>query len=160
MMSPAQSLAQNAKPAAHCTAPQYHQFDFFLGDWDTYDVADSTKIVARNHVSRMLDGCAIREVYSQNDGMSGESFNLYDAARHVWHQSWVTNRGELLLLDGGLRGRNMVFTATQKGSGGSTTLIRGTWIPLNGSVRETVVASTDGGMTWKPQFDIMFRPHH
>jgi hypothetical protein len=146
-------------PAAQCSAAVYHQFDFFLGDWDTYDVADSTKIVARNHVTRMLDGCAIREVYEQGDGMSGESFSMYDAARHVWHQSWVTNRGELLLMDGGLEGANMVFTQTMTTNDSTSPRVRGTWIPQSGSVRETVVSSTDGGKTWTPVFDIVFRPH-
>jgi hypothetical protein len=159
MVSRERAPVQNAKIASHCDGPQYRQFDFFIGDWDAYDVADSTKIVARNHVSRMLDGCAIREVYSQTDGMSGESFSTYDASRRVWHQSWVTNRGELLLMDGGLQGRNMVFTGAMKGSNGASSLIRGTWIPLHGSVRETGVTSTDSGRTWKPEFDIIFRPH-
>ena len=157
--SRAMAQARTATPAPHCATPVYHQFDFFIGDWDTYDVTDSTKIVARNHVTRMVDGCAIREVYEQGDGMSGESFSTYDSSRHVWHQSWVTNRGELLLLEGGLRGANMVFTAKEKGSDGKSSLIRATWIPQHGSVRETAVRSTDGGKTWTPVFDIIFRPH-
>lgn len=150
---------QSATPASHCAMPVYHQFDFFIGDWDTYDVIDSTKIVARNHVTPMVGGCAIREVYEQSDGMSGESFSTYDASRHVWHQSWVTNRGELLLLDGGLRGANMVFTAAEKRSDGKSSLIRATWIQQHGSVRETAVRSSDGGKTWTPVFDIVFRRH-
>lgn len=159
--APSRAMAQadSTTPASHCTTPVYHQFDFFIGDWDTYDVSDSTKIVARNHVTRMVGGCAIREVYEQSDGMLGESFSTYDAARHLWHQSWVTNRGELLLLDGGLRGANMVFTAIEKGSDGKSSLLRGTWIPQQGSVRETAVRSVDGGKTWTPVFDIIFRPH-
>lgn len=151
--------AQSTTTSPHCTAPVYHQFDFFIGDWDTYDVTDSTKIVARNHVSPMVGGCAVREVYEQNDGMRGESFSTYDASRKVWHQSWVTNRGELLLMDGNLRGADMVFTATEKQKDGRSSLLRATWIPQHGSVRETAVRSTDGGRTWAPVFDIIFRPH-
>src|SRR6185312_7989697 len=151
--------AQAASPAAHCTTPAYRQFDFFRGDWDTYDAADSTQIIARNHVTRMLDGCAIREVYTQNHGLSGESFSMYDSSRHVWHQSWVTNRGQLLLMDGDLKGADMIFTATVTAGDGTLSLLRGTWIPQHGSVRETAVRSTDGGKNWKPVFDIVFRPH-
>src|SRR5579885_1006440 len=87
-----------AQPA--CSAPQYRQLDFFAGDWDAYDIAAPDKIVARNTVDFVLDGCVIHEDYRQNDGLHGESYSLYDAARKMWHQSWVTNRGELLLLDG------------------------------------------------------------
>lgn len=143
-----------------CTTAKYRQFDFFTGDWDTYDFTDSTKIIARNHVSRMLDGCAIREVYDQYDGMHGESFSMYDAARDVWHQSWVTNGGKLLLMDGGVQGTSMIFTGTVKEANGKSSLLRGTWTPQHGSVRETAVTSADGGKTWKPVFDIIFRPHN
>jgi hypothetical protein len=30
----------------------------------------------------------------------GQSFTIYDVARDVWHQTWVTNRGELLEIEG------------------------------------------------------------
>src|SRR5205085_1515790 len=92
-----------------CTSPEYRQFDFFVGDWNTYDVGAPNALVARNRVTRMVGGCALREVYEQRDGLRGESFSTYDASRKRWHQSWVTNRGQLLLLDGGLEGDRMVL---------------------------------------------------
>jgi hypothetical protein len=98
------AAAAHAQGAAPCAAPQFRQLDFWAGDWDTYDVSEPTKVVARNHVTPMLGGCALREVYEQSDGLVGESFSAYDAARGVWHQSWVTNRGTILLLDGRLEG--------------------------------------------------------
>src|SRR6185437_5912368 len=69
-----------------CSAPVYRQFDFFAGGWDTYDIAAPDKVVARNTVKVILDGCVIHEDYRQNDGLHGESYSLYDAARKVWHQ--------------------------------------------------------------------------
>jgi hypothetical protein len=30
---------------------------------------------------------------------------------------------------------------------------------MTGGVRETAVTSTDGGTTWQPWFDLVFRPH-
>jgi len=42
---------------------------------------------------------------------------------------------------------------------GKSKLIRGTWKSVAGGVRETAVSSTDDGKTWKPWFDLMFRPH-
>jgi hypothetical protein len=50
-------------------------------------------------------------VYRRRDGYEGESFTTYDPARRSWHQSWVTNRGELLLLDGAGRGHAIVLSA-------------------------------------------------
>jgi hypothetical protein len=37
-------------------------------------------------------------------------------------------------------------------------IVRGVWKPENGGVRETAVTSSDGGKTWKPWFDLVFRP--
>jgi hypothetical protein len=45
-----------------------------------------------------------------------------------------------------LSGRN------QKG-----TLVRGSWKPVKGEVRETAATSSDEGKSWEPRFDLMFR---
>ncbi len=156
------SLSGTISPAHHdpaCTSPAYHQFDFWLGDWDTFDMADPDSIVARNHVTRMVGGCALREVYEQNDGLRGESFSAWDTGRGVWHQSWVTNGGTVLLLDGGMKDGKMVLTATEHHRDGSTSLLRGTWWKEGRNVREKAERSRDGGKTWTTAFDIVFRPH-
>jgi hypothetical protein len=145
--------------ASHCDGAEYHQFDFFEGDWDTYDYGAPDSIVARNTVTPMLGGCAVREVYVQRDGVQGESFSAFDASRHRWHQSWITNHGSMLLLNGQLNGGRMVLTATEYDKQGDSSLVRGIWIPQRGSVRETAQRSKDGGKTWEPLFDIVFRPH-
>jgi hypothetical protein len=142
-----------------CSAAVHRQFDFFAGDWDAHDVGDPSKIVARNRVEVILNGCVIHEDYRQNDGLHGESYSLYDKARKVWHQSWVTNRGELLLLDGGMQGDRLVFTGAQKTKDGKPTLLRGVWYRQGDGVRETATRSLDGGKTWQPVFDILFKPH-
>ncbi len=131
-------------PAAPCAGPEFRQFDFWLGDWDTYEIADTTKVVARNRVTSILGGCVLREAYEQNDGLVGESYSLWDEARGVWHQSWVTNRGTLLLLDGRLDGGRMVLTGSEKADG-KASLLRGIWWVEGTNVRERAERSTDGG---------------
>lgn len=154
------SDARASMRAVPCTAPEYHQFDFFIGAWDVYDVGANV-VKARNSVTRMLDGCAIREVYRRRDGYTGESFTAYDPARRSWHQSWVTNRGELLLLDGAARGHAIVLTGKDRSPGANGALIRGTWVPeRDGVVRETAERSVDGGTTWATLFDIRFVARH
>jgi hypothetical protein len=148
--------AGNTAPA--CSSVEYRQLDFWLGDWDVYDMSDTSQAVARNKVTRILDGCVLRELYRQQNGMVGESYSLWDAARGVWHQSWVTNRGTLLLLDGHLERDRMVLTGPDKGADGRSALIRGIWWAEGSDVREKAERSTDGGKTWKPVFDILFRP--
>ena len=146
--------------SAACSAPVYRQFDFFAGDWDTHDVQAPDKVVARNTVKIILDGCVIHEDYRQNDGLHGDSYSLYDAARKVWHQSWVTNRGALLLLDGGMQGDRMVFKGVERKAGKLDALVRVAWYRQGDGVRETAERSLDGGKSWEPEFDILFKPHH
>ena len=88
-VAPTVRVTPTPRPPVSCATPEFRQFDFFAGDWDTYDVADPSKVVARNRVTVVLDGCAVREVYQQNDGLVGESPSLYDATRRGWHQSCV-----------------------------------------------------------------------
>ena len=142
-----------------CSAPAYRQFYFFVGDWDTYDVQAPDKLVARNTVKAILNGCVVHEDYRQHDGLHGESYSLYDAARNVWHQSWVTNRGDLLLLDGGMQGDRMVFKGVERKVGKPDALVRAVWYRQGDGVREAAERSLDGGKTWKTEFDILFKPH-
>jgi len=98
----------------------------------------------------------LREDYRGTDGHRGQSFTIYDDARKAWHQSWVTNRGELLLIEGRIEHGAMVLSGEDRAKGD---LVRGVWKPEKGYVRETAVTSADGGKTWKPWFDLVFRPH-
>jgi hypothetical protein len=93
-----------AAPSAACSAPEYHRLNFWLGDWDSYGGNGQGPSEARNRVTSILGGCVILENYRGTDGLHGESFTIYDASRHVWHQTWVTNRGRWLVLEGDSRG--------------------------------------------------------
>jgi hypothetical protein len=151
------SSAESLKPAS-CTAPEYRQLDFWIGDWDAFDVDNPTAKVARNHVDLILEGCVLRENYEGADGHHGQSFSIYDASRKLWHQSWVTNRGELLIIEGKFEDGEMVLTGIDRQTAAQP-LVRGIWKPVSGGVRETAATSSDGGKTWKPWFDLIFHPH-
>jgi ketosteroid isomerase-like protein len=147
------SSAEPPAPAS-CAAPAYRQFDFWAGDWEVFDVGSAPK-VAHARVDLVLDGCVLREDYQGANGHKGQSFTIYDATRKVWHQSWVTNRGELLIIEGTFEDGEMVLSGEDHAKG---VLVRGTWKAMNGNVREIAVTSADGGETWKPWFDLVFRP--
>jgi len=157
-------LAADAPPAAHCSTPVYREFDFWLGDWDTYRVDSTGKVptgapsVARNLVTAILGGCVLHETYRRSDGYTGESFTIYDTTRHVWHQSRVTNEGELLVAEGGRRGKSIVLTGSSRDAQGAQ-LLKVSWTPQGDGVRETALQSRDDGKNWTPLFDILFRPH-
>lgn len=151
------SAAESTNPA-FCRAPEHRQFDFWIGDWDAFDVTRPTTKVARTRVDLILDGCVLHEDYEGADGHKGQSFSIYDGSRKIWHQSWVTNRGEMLVIEGGRQAGEMVLSGVDHTADGEERHVRGSWKPVNGGVRETAVTSTDSGRTWKPWFDLIFRP--
>lgn len=153
------ATAHGNGPTKHCTSPQYHQFDFWIGDWDAFDVETGARD-AHVRVDRILDGCVLHEQYEGANGHLGESFSIYDAFRRMWHQTWVTNRGELLTIEGTLENGAMLLAGASLDSGGHEKRVRGNWKPVKGGVQETAVTSIDGGKTWKPWFDVLFRPVH
>jgi ketosteroid isomerase-like protein len=140
-----------------CKNAEYRQFDFWLGDWDVFE-SDGTTRAAHVRVERALDGCALYEFYEDPSGLRGQSVSLYDRARNVWHQTWVTNRGQLLSIEGRADGREMRLSGSYRGAGGENTQVKATWKPEGRDVRETAATSIDGGKTWKTWFDLVFRP--
>lgn len=146
--------ADESSKATPCIAPAYRQFDFWVGDWDVFEIDSQTKS-AHVRVDRVLDGCVLREQYEDSTEHKGESFSIYDASRKVWHQSWVTNRGEMLIIEGALQHDEMVLSGMDHAK---SALVRATWKPIKEGVRETAMLSTDQGKTWKLWFDLLFRP--
>ena len=71
----------------------------------------------------------------------------------------MTNRGSLLTIEGTFEGDGLTLQGSQRSRDGKAELLRGTWKPEGGGVRETARTSADGGKAWRPLFDILFRPH-
>jgi hypothetical protein len=71
----------------------------------------------------------------------------------------VTNRGQLLVIEGGMQRDRMILTGTDPAADGGPAIVRGIWYREGLGVRETAETSRDGGRTWKPWFDIVFRAH-
>jgi len=147
-----------AANASACSSSEYRQFDFWVGDWDAFEVTDLKTSEAHLRVEKILGGCVLKETYTGANGVEGQSFSIFDRTRGVWHQSWVTSRGQLLTIEGGMQGGKMVLSGAEIAPDGKNRLVRGTWAPENGGVRETAVRSTDGGKTWEPWFDLIFKP--
>ena len=139
--------------------PPHRQFQIFGSViWDAFDVDSPGKVVARTRVTRILGGCVFLEDYQGADGLFGQSFTINDSSRDRWHQTWVTNHGTLLTIEGGLEDGKMILGGTDR-TNNKTRQVRGTWIAVPGGVRESAVISTDGGKTWTQWFDLIFRSH-
>lgn len=149
-----------AAPAAQpqpCKAPEFRQFDFWVGNWEVKN--PKGELEGTNRIDVIEGGCAIQEHWDDGHGMTGTSFNTYDLGSHKWHQTWVDNMGSLLVLNGELTGGKMVLSGEMASriAPGKTVLHRITWTPVDANhVRQFWEVSRDGGKTWKVNFDGMY----
>ena len=81
---------------------------------------------------------------------------FYDPVRKQWQQTWVTNRGSLMVLWGSINGGALVLEGEAHLQDGRSVLQRITWKAEGKGVRESAVLSKDGGKTWAPAFDVLF----
>jgi hypothetical protein len=144
----------------HCSAKEYHQLDFWIGDWDTFETdTPGGASIARARVEPIAQGCAIHELYEQGDGLVGDSILSYDPVRKQWQQTWVTNRGSLMVLWGNFKDGALILEGEAHLRDGKSVMQRITWQAQDSGVRESAVLSKDGGKTWTAAFDVLFRKH-
>jgi hypothetical protein len=140
-------------PAA-CSAPEYRQFDFWLGEWNVYD--PKGQIQGTNRITRELGGCVLQErwVAAGPVAQEGSSFNTWSPAAKRWHQTWVDSTGGFLLLDGVFENGVMTLRGEMPARSGGTVRHRIAWSALaGGRLRQFWERSTDGGQTWTVAFD-------
>ena len=149
---------QAQTPAPSCTAAQHRQFDFWIGDWNVY--GPRGKLAGRNTITRVYGGCVIREHYVGARGYTGGSFNIYDASRDRWHQTWVDNSGGLHQYWGSLENGNMVFHGEVPMGAASKVAgrrwVRLTFFPMGpDKVRQfSETLNMDG--TWSTGYDLIY----
>ena len=155
----APAAAQQAAPRQACTAPEYRQFDFWVGDW-IVDNPTAGRQAGVNVITRDFGGCVITEQWTSGSGNRGSSYNTYNRRSRQWHQTWVDDSGSLLLLDGRLEGTSMVLQSAEATlPNGTRQINRITWTPLDsGRVRQHWETSADGGTTWTTAFLGIYRP--
>jgi hypothetical protein len=144
--------APPAPPPAACTAPEYRQFDFWIGEWNVVGPRGGQAGV--NRIESTLGGCVIQEHWQGTGGANGSSFNVYQASDKSWNQIWVDNQGHLLVLKGGMKDGKMDMEGETRRPSGETDRNRVTWEPLGkDKVRQLWTSSSDGGKTWTTVFD-------
>jgi hypothetical protein len=149
----AQTAPASTPPA--CAAPEFAQFDFWVGQWDVHGPKGNP--VGTNFISREHGGCVVLERWSGAGGSTGSSFNIYTPATKKWHQIWVDAAGTLLQLEGEFRDGSMRLEGTGLTPKGPM-LNRITWTPRpDGTIRQYWEISTDAGKTWQASFDGLYR---
>lgn len=132
-----------------CKGPEYHQLDFWIGEWEVHDKAG--KRDGTNTIAATLDHCAVEESYTDTRGHSGKSLFFYDRAIARWKQVWVTDDGtwkeKRQELD--VSAPAMRFRGNLPRPRGGAVLDRTTLALLHdGRVRQVIEQSTDDGVTW------------
>ena len=110
LLLPAFIAAQSPSQSRPCQDPRYRQFDFWIGEWDVFS---GDRLVGRNRIERILDGCVLMENWVGQGGSKGHSFNLFNAASGKWEQTWVDNSGTVINFKGSFdpNKQAMAFTA-------------------------------------------------
>ena len=144
-------LASTVANSAPCDSPEHHQFDFWAGDWQVKR-PDGT-LAGINRITREYGGCVIHERYATGKGYSGESLNIYDAARKVWHQTWVDDSGLLLTIEGRWNGKSMVLEGLAPDANGAMVKQRITWTPSTDGTLRQVWETADAKGAWTVVFD-------
>ena len=152
-----------------CTAPEYRQFDFWIGEWDVRltnppapaaDAPPTPRRPASNVIERAHNGCVVIENWDDGIGGTGQSFNLYDRVTQQWHQTWVDSNGGLHKYWGGLKDGNMVLVGevplppSARVQGRRT--LRVTFIPMGpGKMRQFSETLNSEG-TWSANYDLTY----
>ena len=145
----------SSPPAKPCSAPEYRQFDFWVGDWRVTD--PQGRFAGTNDVTIEYGGCVVQEHWSGSGGDVGSSFNAYRAATKQWHQTWVDNSGLVLLLDGSYENGVMTLSGSGLSMSGIQRLNRIRWTHIDDDhVRQLWDYSDDGGKSWSIAFDGLY----
>jgi hypothetical protein len=144
-----------AARAAGCSAPQYRQFDFFVGHWNVYDPHGD--LVGTDVVETELRGCVVSERFTGNDGGVGIGLSGYQYPTRTWYQDFMGDHGLLVTLRGRPSGSAAMVLNGDDYIHGKHRLDRGVWTVRGNEVEELWTGSTDGGKTWTTIFDGFFR---
>jgi len=144
--------------------PQSAGFDYWLGVWDVRPYgAPANTPASRNRITLEQDGCVLQEHWRSSArgpgaGYTGTSFTTFDRARRVWHQTWVDNTGSVAVMEGALDAAgDLVLEAVAMPGDPDTARRRMTFRRQpDGTVRQIVERSTDGGTTWTTSIDLVY----
>ncbi len=146
---------------ARCTAPEYHQFDFWIGEWRVFQTAKPDEMVASSLIESVYNGCGIRESWRPFSMMTGGSISSFDRHDGRWHQTWIDSSGARVEFTGGVTGGEMVLTGMWRdyAGPGKDALVRMTYSQrASGEIRQLGEKSYDGGVSWQLGFDFTYHP--
>ena len=146
----------NFRPCAD--TPENRQFDFWLGEWNV-ETTEGGVPAGQSKIELILGDCVVQENWQSNGNpYSGKSYNMYNAALKRWEQYWVDNSAGNIFFYGGLKDGVMDYWTDEIPQPGGPPLKRHLQFFKLGpdKVRQFSQGSTDGGKTWKPEYDFTY----
>jgi hypothetical protein len=139
--------AHGAQTAA-CNAPEFQQFDFWVGNWEAVD--RDGKLLGHTLIEKIEQGCVLQEWWRGNgaENGAGTSLSMYDRKHKLWRHVWTSARGNFAPIDGGWQGDRMLMTGYFVNDKGEREFHRTVWKPVPGGVHHVWDSTVDGGVTW------------
>jgi hypothetical protein len=154
-----QEADKKTRPCRH--DPRYRAFDYWLGEWDVRrNGAPASSPASENIITLAHEGCVVVENWTAAGGGTGSSFNIFDASRGKWYQTWVDSSGGLHEYSGNPDEHgNLVYHAELAGPPGSAARVptRLTFFRLSADqVRQLSESTADQGKTWTVNYDLLY----
>ena len=149
------------QPPKSCSQPEFHQFDFWVGDWDASWPGNKPDEVQRGHntIHKILGDCVVQEQFDGGEatGLSGLSVSTYVPAAKKWKQTWVDNQGGYLDFVGEFASGEMVLSRHGRNLKGQEIDQRMIYKNITANSFDwSWEQSTDGGKTWTVAWPIHY----
>lgn len=158
--APFRLVAQSQQTVSKNDAPEFREFDFWLGEWELswHDSVGRT-VHGSNIIRKMLDNFVVHESFSDpTNKLFGQSWSVYNPQRKLWHQTWVDNQGSYMDFTGGMTDGNMILGRSFVGPKGRTVHQRMVFFDITpNSLSWRWESSLDAGKTWKELWLIRYK---
>jgi hypothetical protein len=124
LADPGSPSVAEATVAAGCSAPGFHEWDFWLGKWHISDATGHNAGEAM--ITALPGGCGFIETIVAPNGVVGESINVFDPVRGSWSQLWAAP-GSVVRLEGKFERPGHLVTNGTISSAKTETPMRVTW---------------------------------
>ncbi len=152
-----------------CSAPEFRQLDFWLGQWDVVlharkapEIDEWDEAHGTQRIESILSRCAIAESFAADGpggAWAGRSYSSWQPQAGKWRQTWVDDQGSYLAFVGGLEhGVMTLYGEKRLLPDGTEVQMRMLWLDVTPrSLHWEWQRSTDAGQTWMPMLKIDYR---
>ena len=146
--------AASRAPTPCANEPERHRFDFWIGEWDV--TTPDGNPAGSSVVQSVSGGCALLENWTSMNGGHGKSLNAYNSDIHQWQQYWIGQDGKVAEFRASeFDGKSLSFII--KDAAKPSSILRLSFTPRDSAtVRQHSESSSDGGKSWKTQFDLLY----